>query len=277
VSDRLVSPDPTPADRPPERQHHDPLHYQHHDQHHDPLHLHPDGPVDDLVDESRPTAEHPELPAVDAETVEEIVRARLAMALGGRRGMVEGAAPTIGFTTTYLLSHDLRLSLGIGVALAVVLLLVRLVQRSTPQFVVNSLVGIGIAALFASRSGEAKDVFLPGILYNAAYAVGLSLSVLVRWPLVGFMIGSVTGDVTAWRRDPGIVALCSKLTWVLVIPCAIRVVVQLPLYLADKVGWLGVTKIALGWPLQVAALAFMVYLLARGRTPLQQPADVRPT
>ena len=263
-----MSPDPTPTDQP------DKPHEPHH---HEPLHLHPEGPVDDLVDESRPTAEHPELPGVDAETVEEIVRARLAMALGGRRGMVEGAAPTIGFTTTYLIGHDLRQSLVVGVSLAVVLLVVRLVQRSTPQFVVNSLVGIGIAAAFASRSGKAEDVFLPGILYNAAYAVGLSLSVLVRWPLVGFMIGSVTGDITAWRRDPGIVALCSKLTWVLVLPCAIRVAVQLPLYLAGQVGWLGVTKIALGWPLQVAALAFMVYLLARGRTPLQQPADVRPT
>ena len=265
-----MSPDPTPADRPHDPQHHDP-------QHHDPLHLHPEGPVDDLVDESRPTAEHPELPGVDAETVEEIVRARLATALGGRRGMLEGAAPTIGFTATYLLGDDLQQSLLVGGALAVVLLVVRLVQRSTVQFVVNSLVGIGIAAAFASRSGRAEDVFLPGILYNAVYAVGLSLSVLVRWPLVGFMIGSVTGDITAWRRDPGIVALCSKLTWVLVLPCAIRVAVQLPLYLAGQVGWLGVTKIALGWPLQVAALAFMVYLLARGRTPLQQPADVRPT
>ena len=275
-----MSPDPTPTGRPHEPHHHEPQHHDphHHDpHHHDPLHLHPEGPVDDLLDESRPTVEHPELPAVDAETVEEVVRAKLSQALGGRRGMVEGAVPTIGFTSTYLLSHELRLSLGVGIGLAVALLVVRVVQRSSVQFVVNSLVGIGIAAAFASRSGKAEDVFLPGILYNAAYAVGLSLSVLVRWPLVGFMIGSVTGDVTAWRRDPGIVALCSKLTWVLVLPCAIRVAVQLPLYLAGKVGWLGVTKIALGWPLQVAALALMVYLLARGRTPLQQPADVRPT
>jgi hypothetical protein len=36
-----------------------------------------------------------------------------------------------------------------------------------------------------------------------------------------------------------------------------------------------VSKIALGWPLQVAALAFMVYLLARGRTPLRSD-DVHP-
>jgi hypothetical protein len=229
----------------------------------------------DLSDEGRPTPADPAIPGIDAETVEEVVRAKLSQALGGRRGMVEGAVPTIGFTSTYLLSHELRLSLGVGVGLAVVLLVVRLVQRSSVQFVVNSLVGIGIAAVFASRSGKAEDVFLPGILYNAGYAVVLTLSILVRWPLVGFMIGSVTGDVTEWRRDPGIVKLCSRLTWVLVAPCAVRVAVQLPLYWAGQVGWLGVSKIALGWPLQVAALAGMVYLLARGRTPLRS-GDVRP-
>ena len=104
--------------------------------------------------------------------------------------------------------------------------------------------------------------------YNAVYAVLLTLSIVVRWPLVGVMIGSVTGDLTAWRADPGVVRLCSRLTWLLVLPCAVRVSVQYPLYLAGEVGWLGVSKIALGWPLQVAALAAMVALLARGRTPL---------
>lgn len=219
----------------------------------------------------------PELPGVDATTVEEVVRARLSEALGGRRGMFEGAVPTIGFTATYVATRELRLALGVGIGLAVVLLLVRILQRQPVQFVVNSLVGIAIAAVFASRSGRAEDVFLPGILYNAAYAVGLSLSVLVRWPLVGLMIGSVTGNLTSWRSDPGVVRLCSRLTWVLVLPCALRVAVQYPLYLAGEVGWLGVSKIALGWPVQVAALAAMVYLLARGRTPLvEEPAPPGP-
>ena len=207
-------------------------------------------------------------PPVAARTVEDVVRAQLSQALGGRRGMLEGALPTLGFTVTYLSTRELRLALGVGIALAVTLLVVRMVQRQPVQFVVNSLVGIGIAAIFASRSGKAEDVFLPGIIYNAVYAVLLTLSILVRWPLVGVMIGSVTGDLTAWRADPGVVRLCSRLTWLLVIPCAIRVAVQYPLYLAGEVGWLGVSKIALGWPLQVAALAAMVWLLARGRTPL---------
>ncbi len=208
-------------------------------------------------------------PTVDASTVEEVVRHRLSVALGGRRGMVEGAAPTLGFTVTFLLTHELRTGLYVGIGLAVVLLVLRILQRQPVQFVVNSLVGIGIAAVFASRSGKAEDVFLPGIIYNAGYAVAMVVSILARWPLVGLMIASVTGDLTSWRRDPAVVRLCTRLTWMLAVPCVVRVAVQYPLYLAGEVGWLGVTKIALGWPLQVASLAAMAWLLSRNSTPLQ--------
>ena len=83
------------------------------------------------------------------------------------------------------------------------------------------------------------------------------------------MIASVTGDLTSWRRDPAVVRLCSRLTWMLAVPCIIRVAVQYPLYVAGKVGWLGVTKIGLGWPLQVASLAAMAWLLSRNSTPLE--------
>lgn len=205
---------------------------------------------------------------VDAGTVEEVVRHRLGAALGGRRGMVEGAVPTLGFTLTYLLTHQLWPAVTVGIGLAVVLLVLRIAQRQPVQFVVNSLVGIGIAAVFAARSGKAEDVFLPGIIYNAVYAVAFTVSVLTRWPAVGLMIASVTGDLTSWRRDPAVVRLCSRLTLILALPCLVRVAVNYPLYLAGEVGWLGVSKIALGWPLQLAALAGMAWLLARGRTPL---------
>ena len=59
-----------------------------------------------------------------------------------------------------------------------------------------------------------------------------------------------------------------------------RVAVQAPLYLAGRsaadvapfLTALGVTKVALGWPLQVAALAAMLWLLARDRTPVTPAA-----
>ena len=219
---------------------------------------------------SSPPTSDPRPQIVDAATVEDVVRARLSQALGGRRGLVEATLPTIGFTLAYLPTRELRPALLLGVGLAVVLLAIRVVQRQPVQFVVNSLFGIAIAAFVASRTGRAEDVFLPGIVYNAVYTVLLALSILVRWPLVGLMIASVTGDLTSWRDDPAVVRLCSRLTWILVVPCAIRVLVQAPLYLAGEVGWLGLTKVVLGWPLQVAALATMAYLLARGRTPLRE-------
>ncbi|MGN6252593.1 MAG: DUF3159 domain-containing protein [Marmoricola sp.] len=218
-------------------------------------------------------------------TVEQVVRRQLSRALGGVRGMLEAAVPTAVFTVCFVTTGDLRLAVVISVVCTAALLVVRLVQRTTPKFVLNAVVGIAIGALFAWRAarhgGSASDqalaYFLPGLLYNAGYAVVMALTVVVRWPLVGFMVGSVTGDPTAWHEDRAVVRLCSRLTWLLVLPCLLRVVVQGPMYLAGRNGWwdpdaavaaLGASKLVMGWPLQVAALAAMVWLLGRNATPL---------
>ncbi|MGH3413913.1 MAG: DUF3159 domain-containing protein [Marmoricola sp.] len=226
----------------------------------------------------------------DARTVEEAVRHQLATALGGRRGMLEAAVPTAVFTVLFLTTHRLGLSIVVSVACALVLLAVRLVQRSTPQFAFNALVGIGIGTFFAWRAaqggGDANDqalaYFLPGILYNAGYTVVMMLSVVVGWPVVGFMVGSVAGDPTAWHRDRHVVKLCARLTWLLVLPCVLRVLVQGPIYLSGRgadadtaIALLGTTKLVMGWPLQVAAFAAMAWLLGRNRTPLE-PSESAP-
>lgn len=225
------------------------------------------------------------------ETVEQIVRGQLAKALGGRRGMVEAAVPTLLFTVLWLSTRQLPWALALSAAAAVVLLVVRLAQRSTVQYCVNALFGIGIGWLFvgiaASRGGSAEDqalaYFLPGLIYNGVYAVGMGFSALVGWPLVGFLIGSVTGDPTAWHKDRQVVRLCAGLTWLLVVPCVLRVLVQWPIWLAARQGamatdgaiaLLGVLKVAMGWPLTLAAAAAMVWLLRRDATPVADPASV---
>jgi len=209
-------------------------------------------------------------------TVEQVVRAQLAKALGGPRGIVESAVPTALFTVCFLVSKDIRLSLIVSIGVTALLLLVRVVQRSTTQFVFNALIGIGIGALFAYRASQsggseedvARAVFTPGLIYNSAYALVIVLTILVGWPIVGFMVGSVMGDPTAWHSDKAVVRLCSQLTWILAIPCVIRVAVQLPLWLDHQIGLLGASKIALGWPLQLASFAAMGWLLSRNRTPV---------
>jgi hypothetical protein len=142
------------------------------------------------------------------------------------------------------------------------------VQRQSLRYALSSLAALAIAAFFALRSGKAEDAFLPGILFSCSLLAVTVLSLLVRWPLVGFIVGSATEDPTAWRSHDGVRRLCQRLTIVLAALYAVRVVVMLPLYLAGQVAWLGITKVALGWPLYGVAVAVMGAVLLRGRTPL---------
>ncbi len=200
--------------------------------------------------------------------------------------MLEAAAPTLLFTALWLTTRELRLALIASAGLAVVLLLVRIVQRSTTQFVLNALFGIGLGWLFvylAGRSGGSEDeqalaFFLPGLLWSGVYSVVFAVSCLTRWPLVGFMLGNVTGDPLGWREDPQVVSLCTRLTWVLGLPGMIGVTLQGPVWVAGWSGMIGADtavvalsslRYGLGWPLRIGALALMGWLLGRNHTPLE--------
>ena len=207
-----------------------------------------------------------------AHTVESLIRERLSSALGGARGSFETALPTVAFVAAWTVRHDVKIAVAASAVIVVILLLVRLASRQTPRYVLSAVFATAIAAYFALRSGRAETAFLPGILTSAAWGVGSLLSVVVRWPIVGFIVAAgdpgMAQDPTAWRRDSGLVRVCQRLTMVLVLLYAVRVVVMFPLYLAGQVTLLGVAKIALGWPAYLCALAVMGMILVRGQTPL---------
>jgi len=218
-------------------------------------------------------------PAIgDAHTVESLIRERLSSALGGARGSFETALPTVAFVLAWVWLHDVTVAVGSSVAIVLALLIVRLIMRQTPRYVLSAVLATALAAFFALRSGKAEAAFLPGILTSAACGVGSLLSVLVRWPIVGFMVAAADPllaqdppaltPLTSWRRERGLVAVCQRLTMVLVVLYAVRVVLMFPLYLAGQVALLGVAKIALGWPAYLCALAIMAMILVRGKTPL---------
>lgn len=215
-----------------------------------------------------PTDAAPTTGAPAHHTVETLVRARIAALVGGPRGGLEVALPIALFTMLYVIVDELRPAVVVGVASSLVLYGVRLAQRSSTRFVRNGLAGIVVAALVATVTGRAEDAFLPGILQSAGWALGLAGSIAVRRPLAGYLIGAILGDTSGWRSSPAVVRLANRLTLVLLVPMLVRVTVQTPLYLAGEVGWLGVSRIALGWPLSLAAFAVGAGILTRGSTPL---------
>lgn len=200
------------------------------------------------------------------------MRARLAAELGGLRGSLETALPLVVFTVVYLTTDAIRPSLIVALASAVVAYLLRLARGSDTRFVRNGLLGIVVAATLAAVTGQAEAAFLPGIIQNVAWTVVLTASIVIRRPLVGYVVGTVLDEPTGWRDDPAVVRLGNRLTIVLLVPMAIRSAVQLPLYLAGEVGWLGVSRVVLGWPLHAGALALASVILLRGETPLHREA-----
>ncbi len=227
-------------------------------------------------------------PAPTVATVEAMVRHQMSKALGGRRGMLEAGVPGILFTAIWLPTKELQLALLVSLVAAGIALAIRLVQKSTVQYVLNAVFSIGIGWVFVriadssggSESDQALAFFLPGILYSLVYTVLLFGSVVATWPLVGFMLGSVTGDPTAWHADPQVVRLCSRLTLLLGAPGAIGVLLQGPVWLLGwrdvidtdlAVGVIAALRYGLGWPLRIASWSAMIWLLARNATPLEQP------
>ena len=211
------------------------------------------------------------------QTVEEVIRHRLSAALGGWRGSLETALPTVAFVVLWIVRDELVPALVAAGAVTVVLAVVRLVQRQSLQFVLQAVLPTAIAAVFALRSGRAQDAFLPGIIWNSVMGAVAIVSVATRWPLVGFMVAAgdpqMADDPLRGRRDRGLVRVCQRLTLVLVATFAIRLAAMVPLYLAGEVAWLGIAKVALGWPLWLAAVAVMGLMLVKGHTPQEVEAD----
>lgn len=203
-------------------------------------------------------------------TVEAEVRAQLSAALGGVRGALETTAPFALFSVAHVITGDLRTAAIFGIGSALLFFVARLVQKSSFKFVTQGAIGIAVAVFIANRTGRAETAYLQGIVASAVWAVGLSLSMLARRPAAGFLIGSVVGNKEGWHTDPAVLKVSYRLTLVFLVPMIIRVVVQLPLYFAGEVGWLGAAKVALGYPLTIAMIGVASWTLAKGSTPLQR-------
>ena len=187
----------------------------------------------------------------------------LERAIGGWRGMIDSALPSVVFLVVYLLNgRVLQPALLAALATGGVILVLRLLRREPLTQVLAGFAGVAISAWVSARTGQARDFFLWGLIVNVVYGSALLLSLAARWPLIGVAVGTFMGDPTGWRKDPDLRRTFAAATWVWVLLFGSRIVVQVPLYLAGWVGALGTAKIVMGWPLFLFA-AYVTYRLLR--------------
>jgi len=183
--------------------------------------------------------------------------------LGGPQGIADSSIPGLAFVIAYTATgQKLELSAGIAVGIALLIALIRLIRGERARYAASGFIGVALAAFIATRTGKAEDFFLPGLLFNAGYALAYAISIAIRWPLMGVFIGPLIGEGMTWREDPARVRLFSKVSWLWVGTFLLRLAVQLPLYFSGALVALGVAKTAMGLPIFAIAI-WLSYLMLR--------------
>jgi hypothetical protein len=184
--------------------------------------------------------------------------------LGGRRGALDASIPPAVFVIGWLLSGQ---SIGWGALAAVVAGAVvggvRLRRGGRVTAALASVAAVAAGSLIALYTGRAQDFFLVQLLSNVASALAWAVSILIRWPLLGVVVGFVIGQRTRWRHDPDLLRAYGRASWVWVGQYTLRVLVFGLLWWSGWVLALGVTRIALSWPLVALTLAASAFVLRR--------------
>ncbi|MBA2308610.1 MAG: DUF3159 domain-containing protein [Pseudonocardiales bacterium] len=184
--------------------------------------------------------------------------------MGGIAGLVSSTVPVAVFVTVNVIT-SLQPALIASLAVAVAIAIWRLSRREVLQPAISGLLGVGVCAFIAYRTGEAKDFFLPGLWYSAILGGAFLLSVLVRWPLAGVIWHVINGEGHAWRQDKRLLTAYTVATLLWTAVFGARLLVQGWLYNSDETTWLAVARLAMGYPLLAVALLGTVWAVRRAK------------
>lgn len=188
----------------------------------------------------------------------------LLASMGGLQGIVESLVPGMLFVIVFAVSKIVNVAIVCSAAASVVFIIARLIQKKPLTQALSGLIGVGVAAFLAFRDGgNSRDYFLTGFITNVSYLAPLAISVLVRWPLIGLLVGLLLGEKTSWRKNKREMRIFTAATLVWVALFAARLLVQWPLYLANNLEALAIVRLAMGLPLYAAAL-WLNWLMLRG-------------
>jgi hypothetical protein len=184
--------------------------------------------------------------------------------IGGRRGVIDTTSPGLGLVLVDIFA-PLTWAIAAAVAVAVGIAVLRLRRKQPVQQAIMGVPGIVVCALLAAFTGDAKTYFLPGILLNVAWAFALTVSLVVRRPLLGYAAALLDRGYANWLDYPGLRRAAGFATVIWIVLFTIRSSVQGYLYVHDDVHLLAPVRLAMGLPLFAVAVAATLYLLEAER------------
>ncbi|CAG7654224.1 DUF3159 domain-containing protein [Actinacidiphila bryophytorum] len=211
----------------------------------------------------------------EAAEVRAATEAALLDAFGGILGMVETTVPGLVFVVIYTVNHDIKSSALAALALSVVLGIARLARKDTLKHAFSGVFGIAFGALFAMMSGNAKNFYLPGMLYTLGLGVAYVVSALAGFPLLGLILGPVFKENLSWRtRNPGRLRAYTKASWAWGLILLAKSAILFPLYWWGNATQLGWVKVALGIPPFLLSVYLTWIFLVKAPAPIDVIAEM---
>ena len=171
-------------------------------------------------------------------------------ALGGKRGLIDSGLPSLIFLIVFNISkQNINTAAWAALTLSVTLTFYRLIKRETLQHAFSGLIGVAICAFISRKSGNAADFYLPGLWINIGYGALYALTNLIKWPILGVMLGPILGENLLWRKDPKRLKAYINAGWLWVGLFLSRLIVQYPLYKSGNINALGTARLIMGYPL----------------------------
>lgn len=193
-----------------------------------------------------------------------ITRQSVLGAVGGWLGIIESILPALVFVSLLAITGQTLVSVISAASVSAIFLIIQIVRRKPLTQAIAGAFGIAISAFLPLRDGgHAADYFLQGFFTNASYLAVLLISVLVRWPIIGVLVGLLIGESKSWRSDKTKMRRFQAATFIWIALFASRLIVQVPLYFANETELLGICRIAMGVPLYALCIWF-TWLLVRG-------------
>jgi hypothetical protein len=190
-------------------------------------------------------------------------RESLMNSVGGWLGIIQSSVPAALFVLVFALSKNTVAAVLISLVVSTGFVVLQLVTRKPVTQAIAGALGIALSAYLTLRDGgHPADYFIQGFFTNAAYGLVLAISIIVRWPVIGFLVGLFRSEPLAWRADKKLLRRADLATTLFVVLFSLRLAVQLPLYFANQIEALGIARVAMGVPLYALCI-WLSWLLLR--------------
>jgi Protein of unknown function (DUF3159) len=205
----------------------------------------------------------------------QVTKAAFLEAFGGVRGMVETTVPGLVFVLSYTINRDIHVSAIAALSLSALLAVARLVRRDTVKHAFSGVFGVAVGAVFAMMSGDAKNFYLPGMLYTLGLAVVYLVTSMAGVPLIGLVLGPLFKENLSWRtRNPGRKKAYTKSSYAWGLILLTKSAITFPIYFwgdATQLGWL---RVVLGIPPFLLCVYLTWIFLSKAPPPIDVIAEM---